>query len=89
MKGSLTPENNIQQGRSAPRPKLIFFVTEDWYFFSHRIALAEAAADYGFDVAVVTRVDRHGELIADRGIRVIPVSLRRSGINPFKELHFI
>ena len=82
-------ENKAQRSQSTSCPKLIYFVTEDWYFYSHRLALAEAAASNGFDVAVVTRVSKHGDRITDRGIRVIPVELRRSGINPLQELHFI
>ncbi|PJF45290.1 MAG: glycosyltransferase family 1 protein, partial [Candidatus Thermofonsia Clade 3 bacterium] len=35
--------------------KLVYLVTEDWYFVSHRLALAKAAQSAGFDVMVVTR----------------------------------
>ena len=34
---------------------LMFLVTEDWYFVSHRLALAVAARDAGYTVSVVTR----------------------------------
>ena len=33
---------------------LIYFVTEDWYFVSHRLELALSAIDDGFDVYLVT-----------------------------------
>lgn len=89
MKAGLTVGSNVHPSTPGPCPKLLYFVTEDWYFYSHRLALAEAAARNGFNVAVVTRVSRHKDRITARGIRVIPVSLRRSGINPFQELHFI
>lgn len=85
----MTVENKARSGQSASCPKLIYFVTEDWYFYSHRLALAEAAASNGFDVAVITRVSKHEKRITDHGIRVIPVKLRRSSINPFQELLFI
>ena len=68
------------------RPKLLFLVTEDWYFCSHRLALACAARDAGFDVAVATRVSAHGEPIRSAGLRLIPIGLRRSGRNPWREL---
>ena len=29
----------------AKRPKLLFLVTEDWYFWSHRMPVARAARD--------------------------------------------
>lgn len=67
-------------------PRLLFLVTEDWYFCSHRLPLACAARDAGFDVAVATRVTAHGERIRAAGLRLIPLTLRRSGRNPWREL---
>lgn len=71
------------------RPKLLFLVTEDWYFCSHRLPLACAARDAGFDVAVATRVTAHGERIRSAGLRLIPIALRRSSRNPWHELQAI
>lgn len=69
-----------------PRPLLLFVVTEDWYFWSHRLPMAEAAQAAGFDVAVACRVDAHRAAIEGRGIRVLPLArLRRSGLNPLAE----
>jgi glycosyltransferase involved in cell wall biosynthesis len=67
-------------------PKLLYFVTEDWYFCSHRLPLALAAQDAGYDVAVVTHVNEHGEAIRRARIRLIPFSLSRRGMNPLSEL---
>lgn len=61
--------------------KIIFFVTEDGYFCSHRLPLAVAAKAAGFDVVVVTRVVNHGELIRQAGIRVIPFNISRGSMN--------
>ena len=66
--------------------KLLYFVTEDWYFCSHRLDLAVAARDAGFDITVVTRVTDHGDVIRDAGLRVIDLPLSRGSINPFAEL---
>jgi glycosyltransferase involved in cell wall biosynthesis len=71
---------------SGGRPKLLFVVTEDWYFCSHRLPLARAARDDGFEVLVATRVDRHGDRIRDEGLRLIPLRLRRRRSNPWNEL---
>ncbi|OPY15551.1 MAG: N,N'-diacetylbacillosaminyl-diphospho-undecaprenol alpha-1,3-N-acetylgalactosaminyltransferase [Syntrophus sp. PtaB.Bin001] len=68
------------------RPKLLYFVTEDWYFCSHRLPLALAAQDAGYDVAVVTHVNEHGEIIRQAGIRLIPFNLSRRGMNLVSEL---
>lgn len=62
--------------------KLMFFVTEDWYFCSHRLPLAIAAKEAGFDVSVVTRVREHGERIREAGIRLIPFENDRRTLNP-------
>ncbi|MDA1082731.1 MAG: glycosyltransferase family 4 protein [Gemmatimonadetes bacterium] len=73
-------------GSHASRPKLLFVVTEDWYFVSHRLPLARAAAKAGFDVAVATRVRDMGSRIAEAGIRVIPFEIARASLNPVIEL---
>jgi glycosyltransferase involved in cell wall biosynthesis len=66
--------------------KLLFLVTEDWYFVSHRLPLAVAAKEAGFDVAVATREGHQAGVIRDAGIRLIPFSLSRRGGNPFREV---
>ncbi len=71
------------------RPKLLYLVTEDWYFVSHRLALAKAAEAEGYEVSVVTRVDKHGDEIRDAGLNLIPISFHRSGLNPIGETRFL
>ena len=69
-----------------PRPRtLLFFVTEDYYFVSHRLPLAVAARAAGYDVIVVTRVREHGDIIRSAGVRLLPFENARSGLNPFRE----
>src|SRR5215218_7638878 len=67
-------------------PTLLFVVTEDWYFVSHRLELAVAARQACYDVAVATRVDRHGERITDAGLALFPVPFKRGGLNPLQDL---
>jgi glycosyltransferase involved in cell wall biosynthesis len=64
---------------SSSPPKLLFLVTEDWYFCSHRLALARAARDAGFEVTVATRVRAHGEAIRAEGFALRPLAWRRRG----------
>lgn len=71
------------------KPKILFFITEDWYFCSHRLPLAIAAKEAGFDVTVLTRVNKHGEMIKSAGLRLIPSILARRSQNPFDEANFI
>ena len=68
------------------RCKLIFYVTEDWYFCSHRLPIARAAKNVGFDVVVATRVGKHGLCIQQEGFRLIPLAMRRRSRNPFREI---
>ena len=68
------------------RPHLLFLITEDWYFWSHRLDLARAARDAGFDVTIATRVSAHGAQILNEGFRLLPVALLRRNRNPIREL---
>ena len=65
--------------RRVAAPKLLFLVTEDWYFCSHRLPVARAARDAGFAVAVATRVREHGDAIRAEGFALHPLSWRRGG----------
>jgi len=69
----------------SPR-KLIFLVTEDWYFWSHRLPMARAARDAGFDVAVATRVAGHGERIRREGFALHPLTWRREDLGLWANL---
>ena len=72
---------------SAEAPRLLFVVTEDWYFLSHRLPLAIAARRAGYRVAVATRVQGHAEPIAEAGVELLELKRwRRSSMNPFREL---
>jgi glycosyltransferase involved in cell wall biosynthesis len=68
------------------RPRLFLLITEDWYFWSHRLDVARVARDAGFDVMIATRVTDHGERIQREGFRLFPISLVRQSRNPFVEL---
>lgn len=63
-------------------PKLLFVVTEDWYFVSHRLALAREAQRAGFDVAVATRFGGHRQAIEHAGLRTTSFEMNRRGLNP-------
>jgi len=78
----------MSAGTVAPpshRPKrLLFLVTEDWYFAGHRLHLARAARDAGYEVSVATRVGALGGAIAAEGFRLEPLSWQRGSINPLR-----
>jgi glycosyltransferase involved in cell wall biosynthesis len=62
---------------------LVYLVTEDWYFVSHRLPLAVAAKQAGYDVVVVTRCGAKCAAIRAAGIDVVPFAMERRGLNPF------
>jgi glycosyltransferase involved in cell wall biosynthesis len=70
-------------------PRLLFFVTEDWFFCSHFIDRAVAARDAGFEILVVTRVRDLGEEIRRKGLSLIPLDISRHGLNPLAELRTV
>lgn len=84
---SFTLQTNmrITTAKNLNKPKLLFVVTEDWYFVSHRLSLAVAALEAGFDVAIATRLGKHTETIQKSGLRFIPFELSRRIGNPLKE----
>jgi glycosyltransferase involved in cell wall biosynthesis len=66
--------------------RLIFLVTEDWYFWSHRLPMARAAQAAGFRVGVAARFDRHAERIRAAGFDVLPLRWRRGSLGPLASL---
>lgn len=69
-----------------PSPKIIFFISVDWFFCSHFIERAVATQKAGYQVLILCDVDRHGAAIESAGLRVIPVPLDRRSLNPFAAL---
>jgi len=78
-------------GLESPRlkPVLVYLVTQDWYFMSHRVPIALAAQRAGYDVHVVTHVEKHGSAIEALGFRVHAVQWRRGSVNPLAFLDSI
>lgn len=66
-----------------PRPRLLYLVTEDWYFISHRLPMARAARDAGYEVHVATRVDQHGRDIEAEGFTLHKLDWKRGSLDIF------
>lgn len=62
------------------KPKLIFVVTEDWYFLSHRMPTVRGAQAAGYDVAVITSDGSARAAIESQGVRVIPFHFDRRSL---------
>ena len=69
--------------------RLIYLVTEDWYFCSHRLELAKAAKAAGWDVHVITQEHQHGAQIRAAGIILHPFHWQRGNINPLNLIHIV
>jgi len=70
-------------------PVLLYLVTEDWYFLSHRLPMAIAAKRAGYDVHLATNVNGHGAEIESYGFRLHPLSWSRGNLNPLRLLSII
>ena len=62
--------------------KLLFLGAWDWYFVCHRLSLAVAAKNAGFDVTVATPTGPYVPKLAEAGIRHVPIRMVRQGKNP-------
>jgi glycosyltransferase involved in cell wall biosynthesis len=86
---SAVPQNGAdllprRPGGGAPR--LLYVVTEDWYFLSHRLPMARAARDAGFEVHVATNVADGAAAIAREGFILHPVRFARGKVSPVATL---
>jgi glycosyltransferase involved in cell wall biosynthesis len=69
-----------------PPPRLLYLVTEDWYFLSHRLPMARAARAAGYEVHVAARVRTGAAAIAAEEFILHPLNWRRGSLDP---LHFL
>jgi glycosyltransferase involved in cell wall biosynthesis len=63
-------------------PRLLYVVTEDWFFLSHRLPMARAAQAAGFKVHVATNVADGAAAIAREGFVLHPVRFWRGRLSP-------
>src|SRR6202043_2226024 len=67
-------------------PKILYLVTEDWFFVSHFLPMAQAARNCGLQVAVATRVREDGERLEAEGFSVIAIESQRGSFSPLRSL---
>ena len=66
--------------------KLLFLVTEDWYFWSHRLGLARRARDAGYEVYIGTRLNTLRRELEEEGFGVCDIPFERSLRSPRRDL---
>jgi glycosyltransferase involved in cell wall biosynthesis len=79
----MTKSEKLTLPNSPTAPLLLFLVTEDWYFLSHRLPMAMAAKQAGYRVHVATRVGKGGADIERLGFTLHPLAWQRGSTNPF------
>ena len=69
--------------------KILYFVTEDWFFASHFLPMARAAREAGFEIMVAARVRNHADRLRAEGLRVIPLEIERKSLGALEGLRSI
>ena len=67
---------------AASAPRLLYVVSEDWYFLSHRLPMARAARDAGFEVHVATNVKDGAAAIEAERFILHPIPFARGRLSP-------
>ena len=65
--------------------KLLYFVSEDEYFISHKIEQVQEAIKKNIDVLVVTKFKKKEEQILNAGFKTKHLDFDRKSLNPVKE----
>jgi glycosyltransferase involved in cell wall biosynthesis len=69
--------------------KVVIFTNVDWFFVSHRMAIACALRDAGLEVVVIAGESGAAQRIRAEGLRFVAVPLERSGQSPARELRTV
>jgi glycosyltransferase involved in cell wall biosynthesis len=73
-------------GAAKSAPRLLYVVTEDWAFLSHRLPMARAARDAGFEVHVATKVNNGAAAIEAERFILHPIPFARGSLSPLAAL---
>jgi len=78
-------------GGPATRARLLLVINVGWFFLSHRLALAQAARDAGYEVHVACGIDdeEEAQAIESHGLTFHRLDIARSGTAPLRELRLI
>jgi glycosyltransferase involved in cell wall biosynthesis len=79
----------LRTNAGAAGPVLVYLVTEDWYFVSHRLPMALAAQRAGYQVHVATRVKAHRAEIEAHGFTLHPLDWQRGSTNPLNVISIV
>jgi glycosyltransferase involved in cell wall biosynthesis len=66
------------------RPKILFFVTEDWFFTSHFVGFAHIATELGMEVLLCSSINEKRNELESLGIRLLDIKIARGVLNLFR-----
>ena len=66
--------------------KILYLITEDWFFCSHFLERALAAKNLGYEIIVCSKENKDKKKIQEYGIKFQEIKFNRKNINPFYEL---
>ena len=69
--------------------KLLFNITEDWFFCSHFLERALAAKKAGYSIFVLSRKSLKKDILDNYGMKFISVPFKRKSTNPFYEFYIL
>jgi len=73
--------NEQRSPLDSAKPRLLYVVTEDWAFLSHRLPMARAAREGGFEVHVATRVSNGAAAIEAERFVLHPIPFARGSLS--------
>lgn len=69
------------------KKKILYNLTEDWFFCSHFLERALAAKKAGYSIIVIAKENKHKNIIESYGISFYPIPFNRKSINPLYEFY--
>ncbi len=66
--------------------RLLFVISEDYVFVSHRLFLGQYAIQKGIHVGILCNTSKHKKIIEDLGVEVFDWPFKRGSLNPIHEI---
>jgi glycosyltransferase involved in cell wall biosynthesis len=66
--------------------KIFLVVNVDWFFLSHRLPIALAALQQGYEVTIISKDTGRKSEVESYGLRFVDFPFERSGTNPLHEI---
>ena len=71
------------------KKKILFNITEDWFFLSHFLSRALSAQKDGFEIYVCCNETNKKKIIERYGIKFLKLPYKRPNINPFYQVYIL